>query len=296
MKKIFTVISDHDNMRVDRWLRKNSYNYPQSLLEKLLRSGKIKVNEKKVKSSFKVKTNFKIQVFNLNFNKTLDKNKFKPDNKTIEKYENGIIFDCDEYIVINKLPGIPVQGGTKSRRNLIDIFKKSRYFKYTQPYTVHRLDKDTSGIFLIAKNRKSAQFFTSLFRLRKIYKTYLAICHGEISKHKGILENNLEKFEKNKKILEKAITSFKVIDRNNNFSLLEMKPITGRKHQLRKQCSLIGHPICGDNKYNKIKISQKNLMLHSYSIKFKINNNKLNYIAPLPNHFKNFLDKKKLYI
>ena len=294
MIKRFTVKSDYDNMRIDRWLRKNKYNYPQSLIEKFLRFGKIKVNKKKVKSSFKVKTNFEIDIFNLNLNENLKKTNFKPDIKTIEKYEDGIIFKNDNYLVVNKVSGISVQGGTKSRKNLIDIFKKSKYFNDTQPYTVHRLDKDTSGILLIAKNRKTAQLFTSLFRVRKIHKTYLAICHGEIKDNKGIWDNKLLRFENNKKILENAITSFKVLDKNNNYTLLEMKPVTGRKHQLRKQCYNAGHPIYGDNKYNKIRNSQKQLFLHAYSIKFKINNNKFSYTAPLPNYFKTFLNKKKL--
>ena len=294
MKKSFIVDSTYNDIRLDKWLRNNIGQIPQSLIEKTLRSGKIKVNKKKVKSSFKVKTNFEIDIFNLNLNENLKKTNFKPDIKTIEKYEDGIIFKNDNYLVVNKVSGISVQGGTKSRKNLIDIFKKSKYFNDTQPYTVHRLDKDTSGILLIAKNRKTAQLFTSLFRVRKIHKTYLAICHGEIKDNKGIWDNKLLRFENNKKILENAITSFKVLDKNNNYTFLEMKPVTGRKHQLRKQCYNAGHPIYGDNKYNKIRNSQKQLFLHAYSIKFKINNNKFSYTAPLPNYFKTFLNKKKL--
>ena len=92
---------------------------------------------------------------------------------------------------------------------------------------------------IIAKNRKYAQFFTSLFRIRKIHKTYLAICIGEMKNIKGILVDNLEKKENNKKIYEKAITNYKVLNKNSQFSLVELKPLTGRKHQLRKQTSLI---------------------------------------------------------
>ena len=93
-----------------------------------------------------------------------------------------IIDNNDNFVVINKTSGISVQGGTKSKKNLIDIFKKSKIFDGTKPYSVHRLDKETSGVFIIAKNRETAQLLTSLFRLRKVHKTYLAICHGELKK------------------------------------------------------------------------------------------------------------------
>ena len=137
--------------------------------------------------------------------------------------------------MLNKSAGISVQGGTKSKKNLIDIFKKREIFSDTKPFSVHRLDKDTSGVFLMAKNRETAQLLTSLFRLRKVHKTYLAICHGEVEKNTGEWTDNLVRYDNGKKIIEKAKTIFKVLDKNNNASLIEMNPITGRKHQLRKQ-------------------------------------------------------------
>ena len=168
---------------------------------------------------------------------------------------------------MNKSSGISVQGGTKSKKNLVDIFSKSKIFEGTKPYSVHRLDKDTSGVFIIAKNRQTAQILTSLFRLRKIHKTYLAICHGELEKNSGEWVNDLIRYDNEKKIIEKAKTIFKVIDKNSNSSLVEMKPITGRKHQLRKQLFNIGHSIYGDKKYRSsisAKGINKDLMLHSY--------------------------------
>ena len=87
----------------------------------------------------------------------------------------------------------------------------------------------------MAKNRETAQLLTSLFRLRKIHKTYIAICHGELEKNSGEWNDNLLRYDNGKKIIENAKTIFKVIDKNSNSSLIEMKPITGRKHQLRKQ-------------------------------------------------------------
>ena len=198
---------------------------------------------------------------------------------------------------MNKPSGISVQGGTKSKKNLVDIFSKSKIFEGTKPYSVHRLDKDTSGVFIMAKNRETAQLLTSLFRLRKVHKTYLAICQGEINKKSGVWDDDLIRFDSNKKIIEKAKTIFKVIDKNSEASLLELKPITGRKHQLRKQLYAIGNPIFGDTKYkllNSNKGVNKNLMLHSYQIKFKINQIRHTYSALLPDYFKKLLKSKRL--
>ena len=150
---------------------------------------------------------------------------------------------------------------------------------------------------MIAKHRDSARLLTSLFRLRKIHKTYLAICHGEIEKNTGVWNNDLVRYEGKKKILEKAKTIFKVLDKNYNCSLVELKPITGRKHQLRKQLFGIRHPIYGDNKYkleNINKSRNKELMLHSYQIRFMINEKKFTYTALLPNYFKQLLKVKRL--
>ena len=299
MIKSFTVDSTCNNMRLDRWLRTKLGNVPQSLIEKNLRSGKIKINKKKVKSSFKIKENDKVEIFNFNFKeKIIQKNiKFSPSNKIIKANENLIIDNNDDFVVLNKSTGISVQGGTKSKKNLIDIFSKSEIFHGTKPYSVHRLDKDTSGVFIIAKNRQTAQLLTSLFRLRKVHKTYLAICNGELEKNSGEWSNELVRYENGKKIIEKAKTIFKVVDKNSNSSLVEMKPITGRKHQLRKQLFNIGHSIYGDKKYKSFSSDKginKNLMLHSYQIRFMIKDKKYTYRALVPDYFKKLLISKRL--
>ena len=298
MIKSFVVDATFNNMRLDRFLRNKIGKIPQGLIEKKLRTGKIRLNKKKVKSSTKVILNDKEELFSLNFKEKYNNKKinFKPSNTIIKSNEKSIIENNENFIVINKDSGISVQGGTKSKKNLIDIFKKSKIFENTKPYSVHRLDKDTSGVFIIAKKREMAQLLTSLFRLRKIHKTYLAICHGELEKNSGELNDDLIRYDNGKKIVEKAKTIFKVIDKNSEASLLELKPITGRKHQLRKQLYNIGHSIYGDEKYKHINLKgiNKKLMLHSYQIKFLINNQKHTYKALLPDYFKNLLKSKKL--
>ena len=299
MLKSYIVDSTCNNMRVDRWIRNILGRIPQGLIEKSLRSGKIKVNKKKIKSSHKIKSNDKIDLYNFRFEERIIQKKisFNPSNQVIKANENLIIDNNENFIVLNKSAGISVQGGTKSKKNLIDIFKKSEIFSESKPFSVHRLDKDTSGVFLMAKNRETAQLLTSLFRLRKVHKTYLAICHGELEKNSGEWTNDLIRYDKGKKIIENAKTIYKVIDKNVNSSLIEMKPITGRKHQLRKQLFNIGHSIYGDDKYKsspKTVGVNKQLMLHAYEIRFMIKDKKYTYKALLPDYFKKLLKKKRL--
>ena len=195
MKKSFIVDYEFNEMRLDRWIRNNLGKIPQGLIEKNLRNGIIKVNKRKVKSSYKIKTNDQINIFNFEFKEKIvnKKIKFNPTKEIIKENENLIIDDNEDFIVLNKSAGISVQGGTKSKKNLVDIFAKSKIFQNTKPFSVHRLDKDTSGVFIMAKHRESAQLLTSLFRLRKVHKTYLAICHGELEKNSGEWNKDLIK-------------------------------------------------------------------------------------------------------
>jgi len=299
MKKSYTVDSTCNDMRIDRWTRLKIGKIPQGLIEKYLRSGKIKINKKKIKSSTKIKTNDIISFFNIDFKETIiqKKIKFVPSKEIIKSNEDQIIDNNENFIVLNKSSGISVQGGTKSKKNLVDIFAKSEIFQGSKPYSVHRLDKDTSGVFIMAKTRESAQLLTSLFRLRKVHKTYLAICHGELNKDSGEWNDDLIRYDGEKKIIEKAKTIYKVLDKNSEASLIELKPITGRKHQLRKQLYALGQPIFGDIKYklsNSSRGLNKNLMLHSYQIKFIIDGVKHTYTALLPDYFRKLLKTKRL--
>ena len=294
MKKILNVTEDYHDMRIDRWVKKKIFNVPQSLIEKSLRQGKIKVNNLIVKNAYKLKYKDKIYLYNFNPETTfLNKKKYVPTKKDIYSSESFIIENNENFVVINKPPGLPVQGGTKSNKNLVDNLSNSEVFKNFKPYIVHRIDKDTSGILIIAKTRKFAQLLTSLFRIRKIYKTYLAICYGSLEKNSGELINDLTRYEGKKKIIENAKTIYNVIDKNNFCSLISLNPITGRKHQIRKQLSMIGNPVLGDNKYN-FETKGKKLMLHAYSIKFMINDIKYNYKVKYPDYFQKVMKKKRL--
>ncbi len=297
MPKSFIVDDEYNDSRLDKWFKNKILSLPHSLIEKIIRQNKIKVNKKRTKSSYRLQLGDLIEIYDISKLKPTDnekKIKYLPKRKEISKYDDYIIEDNENFLVINKPTGIPVQSGTKSFKNMIDILKETKYFQNSKPYIVHRIDKETSGILLIAKNRKYAQLFTSLFRIRKIHKTYLAIVYGEVDASIKTMRDDLVYYENNRKITQKAISNFKVIKSNQAYSFIELNPITGRKHQLRKQLLNIGNPIIGDEKYflkesKRVKI--KNLMLHAYKIKFMINNVKYNFKAKYDKSFEDFLKK-----
>ena len=297
MPKSYTVVDDYHDLRLDRWFKQIVINLPHSLIEKIIRQNKIKVNKKKTKSSYRVQSGDLIEVYDFLKFKPINKEKkikYIPKNKELGKYDDYVIENNENFIVLNKPSGIPVQSGTKSFKNITDIIKNTKYFENTKPFIVHRIDKDTSGIFIIAKNRKFAQLFTSLFRIRKIHKTYLALVYGKVNNSIKSMRDELSYYEGNKKISQKAISNLKILKSNEGYSFVELNPITGRKHQLRKQLLKIGNPIIGDGKYflnDRKRIKTKNLMLHAYKIKFMINNIQYNFKAKYNKHFENFLNK-----
>ena len=297
MPKSFIVDDDYHDTRLDKWFKQKVISLPHSLIEKIIRQNKIKVNKKKTKSSYRIQNGDLIEVYDILKFKPLNKEikvKYKPKKDEISKYDDYVIEDNENFIIVNKPTGLPVQSGTKSFKNLIDIIKNTKYFGNSTPYIVHRIDKDTSGILIIAKNRKYAQLFTSLFRIRKIHKTYLAIVYGKINKSIKTMRDDLVYFENNKRVSQKAISNLKIIKSNEGYSYIELNPITGRKHQLRKQLLNIGNPIIGDDKYflnDRKRLKIKDLMLHAYKIKFMINNIQYNFKAKYNKNFEDFLKK-----
>jgi len=300
MKSFFQIKSDFENSRLDRWFRKNVSDVPQSLIEKNIRKGNIKVNNTKKKGSYKLKLSDKISIFNVKFTKDKNKKKtikYKATSKELLFSSSIFIEDNENFVVINKPAGIPVQSGTKSIRNLMDILRDTAEFKNCSPFSVHRLDKETTGILIVAKNRKYAQLFTSLFRIRKIHKVYLGVVMGRMAKKKGTLINELLTYERKKIIKNKAITHYSVLNDNNNYSLLKLSPETGRKHQIRKQLLIHGNPILGDSKYrlSNSTVKKKNvLMLHAFKINFSINNIKYSFTAKPSDYFEKTINEKYL--
>ncbi len=301
MNKIYQVHTNYINSRLDRWFRRNVCDVPQSLIEKNIRKGKIKINNKKKKSSYKLQKNDQIALYNIEFTKKTNpkiKEFYRPSKKDLSYSSQIFIENNEDFVVINKPSGIAVQSGTKSKKNILDILRKTKEFDGTIPYTVHRIDKETTGILIVAKNRKFAQLFTSLFRIRKIHKIYLCICIGLLDKNKGTLKDDLFHYEGDKKIVTKAITHFEVLNTNKNYSLLKLIPETGRKHQLRKQLLMRGCPVLGDDKYRLSRNHNRRgtLMLHAHKIRFSIAGKKYSFTAEPPLSFKKAINEKYLKI
>jgi len=243
MPQTHTVEKDYHNSRFDRWFKAKIISLPQSLIEKIIRLNKVKVNRRKTKSSYRIQEGDIVEIFDISKFKKSDRPKilkYKPTRKEVDIYDDYILENNDNFIVINKPSGIAVQSGTKSFKNIIDVLKDTKYFENTKPYIVHRLDKETSGVLIVAKTREYAQLFTSLFRLRKIHKTYIALTYGKVSKKICTMRDDLILYENDKKVVQKAISHLKILKASPDYSYVELNPITGRKHQLRKQLYNVG--------------------------------------------------------
>ena len=295
-------------MRVDRWIRNTIGKIPQGLIEKSLRSGKIKVNKKKIKSSHKIKSNDKIDFYDFKFEERIIQKKisFNPSNQIIKANEDLIIDNNENFIVLNKSAGISVQGGTKSKKNLIDIFSKSEFFSGTKPYSVHRLDKDTSGCIVVAKSQEALVNLQIQIKNKIASRNYLAVIHGVPSSKEGKIIGNIWRHPKDRKkyaVVDEnngryACTNWKLIENFGNYSLMSFKLETGRTHQIRVHCAHINHPILGDPLYGRCKKLPCKLdgqALHANRLGFihPINGKKMNFEAELPVTFKKLIKKIK---
>ena len=304
----FLNIKQEDvGIRLDKILLKKFNSLSFIKIQKLIRIGFFKVNNKKVKANYKVNVSDIIQYSN----RSINENKFNKNifsilikyKKQISDIKKNIIFEDNSLLVINKPYGVPVQGGSNVNFN-IDLILPILCADNSSLRLVHRIDKNTSGILLLAKSKETAQNITMLFKENKIKKKYLTIVEGKFKKRKGEIilpitkKKNLgiEKMVVDPNSKEKAKTSYKVIDCKEGLSLLEVFPKTGRKHQIRVHLQSINHPILGDDKYNKNnynnqEASSKKMHLHAKEIKFTLNKNKYFFKAPLPKYFKETLEK-----
>jgi 23S rRNA pseudouridine955/2504/2580 synthase len=299
-KHIFKIEEDFENIRLDKWFKKKVKPLPQSLIERTLRKGKILVNGKKVKSSYKIQINDEIKIYaDIDNDDKIIKKKFSylPSKKDYELIKNNILFENEHYFVLNKPYNLAVQSGTKTGKNIFDILKNYSETEYPAPHLVHRLDAETTGILIISKTHKSAKFFSEAFKNQTINKSYLALVDGVLENKNGTLKNELSYIENNKEKVHLSITNYRVISETRDLSLLLLNPETGRKHQLRRQLSFIKHPILGEKKYTNKglnKSKELHLMLHAYKVEFLINSKKTVHQAEPSLYFQSFCKEKKL--
>ncbi len=276
------VNHEQANIRLDKFLCQK-FDISFGLAQKVIREKKIKVNGKRPDASYKINESDEIEIF-ADLKNRFETIKQKPtiSKEKITKFLSCKIFEDENLIAINKPSGLAVQAGSGIDISLDDILQKINQEDKTQNLQlVHRLDKDTSGILLIAKGKKSAEFLVDCFKNKTIAKTYLALVYGDVKKESGVINIPLRKkfVNKNEKVYpdfeegKEAITNFKLLKQFKGYALLELNPITGRTHQIRVHCKEIGNPVLNDIKYGGPKSQMKNvsnrLCLHAYKIKIE---------------------------
>ncbi|MDZ5762133.1 RluA family pseudouridine synthase [Candidatus Cyrtobacter comes] len=283
---IVKQISAQDSgLRIDRWFKINHPEYPFTIVAKLARKGKIKVNGKKANIYDRVIEGQEIKFFEVKLeqkeaNNVPDILKYK--NFADAFYKKHLIF-CDEHItVINKPVAAACQGGSGISVGIDTLAK----FWDKQPVLVHRLDKETSGVLVMANNRVIAKELSALFSSQQIKKDYLAVLKGHIVKKSidtPVLDNGKYKH---------AITNYELLELSDlGYSLVIVSPMTGRKHQIRIHSAALGSPVVGDDKHGISSSNDVSMMLHSYRLRFELLGNNYSFYAELSDIFKDDLRK-----
>ena len=285
-----------DGMRLNRWFLKYYPNITMGRLQKLLRTKQIKVDGSRAETSLKLAAGQIIRIPPLKNDEAEPEKSKTLLPKEIEFMQSLVIFKDENIIAINKPSGLAVQGGTNTRFHVDGLLDALIFEKEERPRLVHRIDKDTSGILLLARNRKTADLLTKAFREHKLPKTYLALVKGCPKKEEGEIRASLEKIGERMQVVsdgQSAKTLYKVLDNvGQKFALVEASPLTGRTHQIRVHLEHIGCPIIGDDKYYgggeriKCELFTDKLHLHAYKIDLStIYNKKVVIKASLPQHF-----------
>ena len=267
----YVVDSETEGMRIDRYLKKTFKHEPLSKIFQALRKGDVKVGGKKVKENYRLSLNERISVKYLkaetvsNENKNYKKNKIE--KKVLDKYKKSVIFENEDFFIVNKEGNIPMHKGTGHKYGLSEIFKE--IYNSENINFANRLDYETSGLVIGCKTLKFLRYISEKIRNNEVRKKYIAVVHGIIEEEKFTIENYLLVEEngvsvtKNKTEGKKSITEFRCIGRKKSREInvenpgnvgktaLDINLVTGRKHQIRAQISDYGYPIVGDRKYGK---------------------------------------------
>ena len=293
----YVVKKEDENKRIDKLISEIYNDISRVTIQRIISEGKLLVNNNKVKSSYKVNTGDNIE-FGLD----------KPEELNIKAQDIplNVIYEDKDIIVINKEKGMVVHPGNgrtedtlvnalmgRCKNSLSGIGGKIR------PGIVHRLDKDTSGIIIVAKNDKAHINLSEQIKNRKVNKYYIALVRGNVLENNATINMPIARSTKDRKKMavsekgKEAITHFKVLKRYNGYTLLELKIDTGRTHQIRVHLSEIGYPVVGDEVYSngKNKFGVKGQCLHAKRIEFihPTTNKKMILEAELPEYFKNIL-------
>ena len=284
-----------DNIRLDKFLADNT-EYSRSLILKMLKDGYILVNGNAEKPSYKVNIDDVIEI----------KDGFIKETKVeAKKMDLDIVYEDDDIMIINKPSGVVVHPGNGNYDNTLVnglmyyADNLSDGYEEYRPGIVHRIDKDTSGLIIIAKNNKSQEILGEYFKEHRIKREYIALIHGILESDSVLIDAPIGRDESSRKMMKvtsknskSAITHVKVLKRYKNFTLVKCRLETGRTHQIRVHMKYINHPIFNDPIYSKDKATEFGQYLHSYSMEFNhpITNKNMYFECPLPKEFQDTLD------
>ena len=301
-----TVEAGEDGMRLDRWFRSHYADLPHSRLEKLLRTGQVRVDGGRAKASTRLVAGQTVRVPPL----PATTPRPIPATKTPTKAERDLLasitlYEDDDLLVLNKPPGIAVQGGTKTTHHLDRLLEGLDDGPKSRLRLVHRLDRDTSGVLVVAKRREVAAKLGRAFQTRSVRKIYWALVKGVPKPPQGKVDAALVKAAGTEgdrvrkarpgeqEVAQSAVTYYAVVDRaGQKVAWLSLKPVTGRQHQLRAHMAIIGHPILGDEKYQGDRDlpegAENRLHLHARRISFPHPSGEsvVDVTAPLPDHMR----------
>ncbi len=298
----YRIKPDDDGIRLDRWFKRHRDDVPHALLARWARTGMVRIDGKKADPADRIATGQTLSVPKTSGVPIISRPKARPSvsPENVAMARAMVIFEDDAAIVLNKPPGLATQGGTGTTEHIDGMLDAFFDEAKGRPRLVHRLDKDTSGVLLVARTPGTAAKFAKSFAGRSAKKTYWAIVVGVPSIAEGQIDLALakqpgsggEKMHVDEENGQASRTRYRVIERAGNAaSFVELQPLTGRTHQLRVHMAAIGHPIVGDGKYGGKaafltgSISRK---MHLHARRLRIDspgNAKIDVTAPLPAHF-----------
>ena len=302
MERISYIINENNKeyigIRIDKALSKLNTDISRAMVQKLIDDGKVLVNGKKQRSSYKLQSDDEIEI---------EIDEPKETNLIAEDIPLDVIYEDNDILVVNKQKGLVVHPGNGNPSgtlvNAILSYCKdslSGIGGEMRPGIVHRIDKDTSGLLIVAKNDKSHINLSEQIKNHEVKKTYIALVRGNTKENQATIDMPIARSTKDRtkmavtKTGKKAITHFKVLERFDGYTLLEVNIETGRTHQIRVHLSQIGYPIVGDSVYSNGRnpFGVEGQMLHSFRLKFKhpISGKEIECEAPLPEYFNNVLE------
>jgi len=290
------VVTNEKKQRIDKYLTEET-ELGRSLITKMLKSGSILVNEVVVKPSYNVKLNDVIFI---------DEDFTEEVNVEAEDIPVDIVYEDNDIIVVNKESGMVVHPGNGNKSGtLVNALmyhtnKLSDINGEVRPGIVHRIDKDTSGLMLVAKSNKAHEVLASFFQDKKVHREYIALLKGVLKENSNTIDAPIGRDKQDRKKMtvtlensKNAITHMQVIKRYKNYTLVKCKLETGRTHQIRVHAKYINHPIYNDPVYTKDKCSEFGQFLHSCSLDFThpITKKEMHFEIDLPDYFKEKLEE-----